>query len=101
MLPPPLTSQDSHSPPLASPAHTLPSCPHTRTCVPAVGGGDSARSANPNKANALYSILFEAIALAIHLDTDRVLLNTCVSVLGKFLATKVRVRLWSWGWGWG
>lgn len=48
------------------------------------------RNANPNKANALYAILFEAIALAIHMDTDRQLLNTCVAVLGKFLMTKVR-----------
>eukprot|EP00200_Dunaliella_tertiolecta_P006547 CAMPEP_0202346842 /NCGR_PEP_ID=MMETSP1126-20121109/5457_1 /ASSEMBLY_ACC=CAM_ASM_000457 /TAXON_ID=3047 /ORGANISM="Dunaliella tertiolecta, Strain CCMP1320" /LENGTH=1093 /DNA_ID=CAMNT_0048938303 /DNA_START=70 /DNA_END=3351 /DNA_ORIENTATION=- len=59
-----------------------------KSTIESIGGGDSARSANPNKANALYSILFEAIALAIHLDTDRALLNTCVTVLGKFLMTK-------------
>ncbi|KAF5828063.1 armadillo-type protein [Dunaliella salina] len=59
-----------------------------KSTIESIGGGDSARSANPNKANALYSILFEAIALAIHLDTDRTLLNTCVAVLGKFLMTK-------------
>jgi hypothetical protein len=36
--------------------------------------------------------LFEAIALAIHLDTDRMLLPSSVNALSKFL--NARVRSW-------
>lgn len=95
-------------PSCSSCSHTymLPGCSSIASCPPhpcAVGSGDSARSANPNKANALYSILFEAIALAMHLDSDRELLAMCVTVLGKFLMTKVRggcCGLWFGGRRW-
>ena len=58
-------------------------------CI-AVGAGDVAKNANPNKANALHAIMFEAITLALHLDLDHKLLTTCVAVLGKLLTVKVR-----------
>eukprot|EP00803_Ostreobium_quekettii_P002464 evm.model.scf_1061.2 EVM.evm.TU.scf_1061.2 scf_1061:6281-18352(+) len=41
---------------------------------------------NPNKNNALHAILFEAIALCLHLDIDRSLLTASVAHVGKFLA---------------
>jgi AP-2 complex subunit alpha len=63
----------------------------------AVGSGDAAKGANPNKANALHAILFEAISLALHLDTDRKLLTTCVGALGRFLTTKVSRVSWTAG----
>jgi hypothetical protein len=59
-----------------------------------VGTGDAARSANPNKANALYAILFEAISLVMQYNNDKPLLTTCVSVLGNFLTAKVRGGQW-------
>ncbi|MEW5308641.1 MAG: hypothetical protein WDW38_000584 [Sanguina aurantia] len=43
---------------------------------------------NPNKGNAIHAILFEAIALALHLDDNTELLTNCVSILGRFLSTK-------------
>lgn len=60
-------------------------CPVPR----AVGVNDAAKSANPNKANALYAILFEAVSLATTVDSDGKLLTLAVTVLGKFLANKV------------
>uniref|UniRef100_A0A7S0R8D3 Clathrin adaptor alpha/beta/gamma-adaptin appendage Ig-like subdomain domain-containing protein n=1 Tax=Chlamydomonas leiostraca TaxID=1034604 RepID=A0A7S0R8D3_9CHLO len=56
--------------------------------IEGIGINDAAKNANPNKANALYSILFEAVALATQLDADGKLLTLAVSVLGKFLANK-------------
>lgn len=47
-----------------------------------------AKQANTNKANAQHAILFEAITLAIHLDMDRDLLLSSVSILGKYLSIR-------------
>jgi hypothetical protein len=43
---------------------------------------------NPNKANAIYAIMFEAISLALHLDMDAKLLESSVVALGTFLTIK-------------
>lgn len=43
---------------------------------------------NVNKNNASHAVLFEALALVIHLDMDRELLGQCLSLLGKFIAVK-------------
>ncbi|KAL6765658.1 adaptin N terminal region-domain-containing protein [Haematococcus lacustris] len=56
--------------------------------IDSVGVGETAKGANPNKANALHAILFEAISLALHLDPDTQLLTTCTSALGRFLSAK-------------
>eukprot|EP00210_Caulerpa_lentillifera_P000422 g410.t1 len=40
---------------------------------------------NSNKSNAQHAILFEAIALCLHLDLDQELLTQSVALLGKFL----------------
>ena len=56
---------------------------------PSAGSADSSKNINPNKSNALHSVLFEAIALALHLDTERKLLTSSVAILGRFLSIKV------------
>lgn len=53
-----------------------------------VSCGDGASSKNVNKSNAQHAILFDAIMLCLHLDTDRNLLSSCVAALGKFLTVK-------------
>ena len=40
---------------------------------------------NANKSNAQHAILFEAIALCLHMDLDQELLQQSVALLGKFL----------------
>lgn len=40
---------------------------------------------NVNKSNAVHAIVFESIALCLHLDLDRELLSQSVTLLGKFL----------------
>lgn len=59
---------------------------------PAVGMGEAAKNANPNKANALYAVLFEAVSLATHLDTDSKLQTLAVQCLGKHLSNKVGLQ---------
>ena len=54
----------------------------------AAGGDASGKPSNPNKANAVYAIVFEAIALALHLDSDQRLLSSAVAGLGRFISSK-------------
>ncbi|EFJ50611.1 hypothetical protein VOLCADRAFT_120602 [Volvox carteri f. nagariensis] len=66
----------------------------------AVTSGEAAKNANPNKANALNAILFEALALALHhaaassatvggdSASDKATLDSCLILLGKYLAGK-------------
>ncbi|GIL70205.1 hypothetical protein Vretimale_3499 [Volvox reticuliferus] len=65
----------------------------------AVTSSEAAKNANPNKANALNAILFEALALALHhaaaasaavadSTSDKATLDSCLSLLGKYLAGK-------------
>lgn len=67
----------------------------TSCCLSTDGNADN-KNVNPNKANAMYSILFEAIALALHLDMDRNMLTACVATLGKFLNHKVGPKCLGW-----
>ncbi|KAH9571656.1 hypothetical protein CY35_02G105700 [Sphagnum magellanicum] len=43
---------------------------------------------NVNKNNASHAVLFEAIALVMHLDADKDLMTQCVALLGKFVAVR-------------
>jgi AP-2 complex subunit alpha len=43
---------------------------------------------NVNKNNASHAVLFEAIALVMHLDADKDLMSQCVALLGKFVAVR-------------
>lgn len=49
--------------------------------------GNAAAAKNQNKSNAQHSILFEAIALCLHMDLDPKLLTESVALLGTFLST--------------
>ena len=40
---------------------------------------------NANKSNAQHAVLFEAIALCLHMEVDQELLSQSVALLGKFL----------------
>jgi AP-2 complex subunit alpha len=43
---------------------------------------------NVNKNNASHAVLFEAIALVMHLDADKEMMSQCVALLGKFVAVR-------------
>ncbi|CAI7839395.1 unnamed protein product [Closterium sp. NIES-53] len=43
---------------------------------------------NVNKNNAAHAILFEALALAMHMDAEREVMAHCVGLLGKFLGVR-------------
>ncbi|GAQ92348.1 adapitin protein [Klebsormidium nitens] len=43
---------------------------------------------NVNKNNAAHAVLFEALALVLHMDVDRDLMTQCVALLGKFIAVR-------------
>ncbi|KAE8660368.1 AP-2 complex subunit alpha-2 [Hibiscus syriacus] len=43
---------------------------------------------NVNKNNASYAVLFEALALVMHLDAEKEMLSQCVALLGKFIAVR-------------
>mmetsp|Transcript_39785 Transcript_39785/g.88425 ORF Transcript_39785/g.88425 Transcript_39785/m.88425 type:complete len:1123 (+) Transcript_39785:142-3510(+) len=58
------------------------------TIIDRTGTSDPKTLNNPNLMNALYAILFEAITLSVHIDTDRKLLTSCVAALSKFLTYK-------------
>eukprot|EP01027_Heterolobosea_sp_BB2_P019911 GEZU01028060.1.p1 GENE.GEZU01028060.1~~GEZU01028060.1.p1 ORF type:complete len:1005 (-),score=379.00 GEZU01028060.1:294-3308(-) len=47
---------------------------------------DKTKSVSRN--NAVHSVLFEALKLAIHYDNDRELLNTAANILGRFLSDR-------------
>ncbi|KAE8697032.1 AP-2 complex subunit alpha-2 [Hibiscus syriacus] len=40
---------------------------------------------NVNKNNASHAVLFEALALVMHLDAEKEMLSQCVALLGKFI----------------
>eukprot|EP00201_Polytomella_parva_P006204 CAMPEP_0175083532 /NCGR_PEP_ID=MMETSP0052_2-20121109/27451_1 /TAXON_ID=51329 ORGANISM="Polytomella parva, Strain SAG 63-3" /NCGR_SAMPLE_ID=MMETSP0052_2 /ASSEMBLY_ACC=CAM_ASM_000194 /LENGTH=1189 /DNA_ID=CAMNT_0016355025 /DNA_START=55 /DNA_END=3620 /DNA_ORIENTATION=- len=46
---------------------------------------EASKNVNPNKANALNAALFEAIAVAMHLDSDRALLANCGAIMARYL----------------
>jgi AP-2 complex subunit alpha len=43
---------------------------------------------NVNKNNASHAVLFEALALVMHLDAEKDMLSQCVALLGKFIAVR-------------
>eukprot|EP00873_Tetraselmis_striata_P008662 jgi/Tetstr1/428926/TSEL_018902.t1 len=43
---------------------------------------------NVNKNNASHAVLFEALALVMHLDYERELVKQCLSLLGKFISVR-------------
>ncbi|XVE59497.1 hypothetical protein DITRI_Ditri05aG0050500 [Diplodiscus trichospermus] len=43
---------------------------------------------NVNKNNASHAVLFEALALVMHLDAEKEMMSQCVSLLGKFIAVR-------------
>eukprot|EP00249_Psilotum_nudum_P016111 c25662_g1_i1 orf=510-3545(-) len=43
---------------------------------------------NVNKNNASHAVLFEALALVMHLDAEREMMSQCVALLGKFIAVR-------------
>ncbi|GMI74329.1 hypothetical protein like AT5G22780 [Hibiscus trionum] len=43
---------------------------------------------NVNKNNASHAVLFEALALVMHLDAEKEMLSQCVALLGKFIAVR-------------
>lgn len=43
---------------------------------------------NVNKNNAAHAVLFEALALVMHLDADKDMMSQCASLLGKFIAVR-------------
>ncbi|XWS28631.1 hypothetical protein CRYUN_Cryun25bG0087400 [Craigia yunnanensis] len=43
---------------------------------------------NVNKNNASHAVLFEAIALVMHLDAENEMMAQCVALLGKFIAVR-------------
>ncbi|KAK3274170.1 hypothetical protein CYMTET_17635 [Cymbomonas tetramitiformis] len=45
-------------------------------------------SKNVNKNNAMHAVLFEAITLVMHLDSEQELVSQCVNLLGKFISVR-------------
>ncbi|KAL1345538.1 hypothetical protein HN51_019263 [Arachis hypogaea] len=43
---------------------------------------------NVNKNNASHAVLFEALALVMHLDAEKEMMTQCVSLLGKFISVR-------------
>ncbi|OMO54759.1 hypothetical protein CCACVL1_27599, partial [Corchorus capsularis] len=43
---------------------------------------------NVNKNNASHAVLFEALALVMHLDAEKEMMSQCVVLLGKFIAVR-------------
>ncbi|PSR86518.1 AP-2 complex subunit alpha-1 like [Actinidia chinensis var. chinensis] len=43
---------------------------------------------NVNKNNASHAVLFEALALVMHLDAEKEIMSQCVALLGKFIAVR-------------
>uniref|UniRef100_A0A2C9VYG3 AP-2 complex subunit alpha n=1 Tax=Manihot esculenta TaxID=3983 RepID=A0A2C9VYG3_MANES len=43
---------------------------------------------NVNKNNAAHAVLFEALALVMHLDAEKEMMSQCVALLGKFIAVR-------------
>ncbi|KAJ6801539.1 AP-2 complex subunit alpha-2-like [Iris pallida] len=43
---------------------------------------------NVNKNNASHSVLFEALALVMHLDAEKEMMSQCAALLGKFIAVR-------------
>ncbi|XP_072988397.1 AP-2 complex subunit alpha-2-like [Typha latifolia] len=43
---------------------------------------------NVNKSNASHAVLFEALALVMHLDAEKEMMSQCVALLGKFIAAR-------------
>ncbi|XP_020581608.1 AP-2 complex subunit alpha-1-like [Phalaenopsis equestris] len=43
---------------------------------------------NVNKNNASHAVLFEALALVMHLDAEREMMSQCVALLGKFISVR-------------
>ncbi|KAK8615335.1 hypothetical protein V6N13_069110 [Hibiscus sabdariffa] len=43
---------------------------------------------NVNKNNASHAVLFEALALVMHLDAEKEMLSQCVALLGKFISVR-------------
>ncbi|KAJ6346346.1 hypothetical protein OIU78_008893 [Salix suchowensis] len=43
---------------------------------------------NVNKNNASHAVLFEALALVMHLDAENEMMSQCVALLGKFIAVR-------------
>ncbi|KAI8524237.1 hypothetical protein RHMOL_Rhmol13G0134900 [Rhododendron molle] len=43
---------------------------------------------NVNKNNASHAVLFEALALVMHLDAEKEMMSQCVALLGKFVAVR-------------
>ncbi|XP_059627147.1 AP-2 complex subunit alpha-1-like isoform X3 [Cornus florida] len=43
---------------------------------------------NVNKNNASHAVLFEALALVMHLDAEKDMMSQCVALLGKFIAVR-------------
>ncbi|XP_052184926.1 AP-2 complex subunit alpha-1-like isoform X2 [Diospyros lotus] len=43
---------------------------------------------NVNKNNASHAVLFEALALVMHLDAEKEMMSQCVALLGKFLTVR-------------
>ncbi|KAG5515677.1 hypothetical protein RHGRI_036653 [Rhododendron griersonianum] len=41
-----------------------------------------------NKNNASHAVLFEALALVMHLDAEKEMMSQCVALLGKFIAVR-------------
>ncbi|KAF2300727.1 hypothetical protein GH714_015364 [Hevea brasiliensis] len=43
---------------------------------------------NVNKNNAAHAVLFEALALVMHLDAEKEMMSQCVALLGKFISVR-------------
>ncbi|CAH9070925.1 unnamed protein product [Cuscuta europaea] len=43
---------------------------------------------NVNKNNASHAVLFESLALVMHLDAEKEMMSQCVALLGKFIAVR-------------
>ncbi|BBN03404.1 AP-2 complex subunit alpha [Marchantia polymorpha subsp. ruderalis] len=43
---------------------------------------------NVNKNNASHAVLFEALALVMHLDAEKEMMSQCVALLGRFIAVR-------------
>ncbi|KAL0370146.1 UNVERIFIED_CONTAM: AP-2 complex subunit alpha-1 [Sesamum angustifolium] len=43
---------------------------------------------NVNKNNASHAVLFEALALVMHLDAEKEMMSQCVALLGKFISVR-------------
>ncbi|KAH7655806.1 Clathrin/coatomer adaptor adaptin-like N-terminal protein [Dioscorea alata] len=43
---------------------------------------------NMNKNNASHAVLFEALALVMHLDAEKEMMPQCVALLGKFISVR-------------